>query len=92
MENWDQNKLESVIDKKYGKDNSQKPTEIVCKYFLEAIETKKYGFVSIFICNNYTSSLIINFFFFIEFYYSSGNVQMVEVNVNIDIVYHQVTY
>jgi len=46
MENWDQNKLESVIDKKYGKDNRQKPTEIVCKYFLEAIETKKYGFVS----------------------------------------------
>jgi hypothetical protein len=44
MENWDQSKLESVIDKKFGKDNSQKPTEIVCKYFLEAIETKKYGF------------------------------------------------
>jgi len=44
MESWDQSKLESVIDKKYGKDNSQKPTEIVCKYFLEAIETKKYGF------------------------------------------------
>lgn len=44
MESWDQSKLESVIDKKFGKDNSQKPTEIVCKYFLEAIETRKYGF------------------------------------------------
>jgi len=59
MENWDQNKLESVIDKKYGKDNSQKPTEIVCKYFLEAIETRKYGFVSIYDYHNYLKLLIV---------------------------------
>ncbi|KAI9314027.1 hypothetical protein BX666DRAFT_1862893 [Dichotomocladium elegans] len=40
MENWDQKKLEEVVRSKAGK---QPPTDIVCKYFLEAIETSKYG-------------------------------------------------
>ncbi|CDS11452.1 hypothetical protein LRAMOSA03715 [Lichtheimia ramosa] len=40
MENWDQKKLEEVINKKSSK---QPPTDIVCKYFLEAIESSKYG-------------------------------------------------
>ena len=39
MESWDQTKLESVIQQKQ-KGNQ---TDIVCKYFLDAIETKKYG-------------------------------------------------
>eukprot|EP01102_Stenamoeba_stenopodia_P002960 TRINITY_DN12896_c0_g1_i1.p1 TRINITY_DN12896_c0_g1~~TRINITY_DN12896_c0_g1_i1.p1 ORF type:complete len:367 (-),score=133.60 TRINITY_DN12896_c0_g1_i1:215-1315(-) len=39
MDDWDQSKLASVIGQKH-KDNH---TEIVCKFFLAAIETKKYG-------------------------------------------------
>lgn len=40
METWDQEKLEQVVQQKSGK---QPPTDIVCKHFLEAIETSKYG-------------------------------------------------
>ena len=36
MDNWDQKKLEEVVNSKAGK---QPPTDIVCKYFLEAIES-----------------------------------------------------
>ena len=41
MSKWDQQKLESVILSKHG--NPRTTTDIVCKYFLEAIETQKYG-------------------------------------------------
>ncbi|KAI8994305.1 hypothetical protein BC832DRAFT_424947 [Gaertneriomyces semiglobifer] len=41
MDKWDQAKLEEAIQQKHG--NVNKPTDIVCKYFLEAIETQKYG-------------------------------------------------
>jgi hypothetical protein len=40
MDKWDQVKLEMVVTKKHG---AKTTTEIVCKYFLEAIENKKYG-------------------------------------------------
>ncbi|KAI8888613.1 hypothetical protein K501DRAFT_240170 [Backusella circina FSU 941] len=40
MDKWDQEKLEQVVESKAGK---QPPTDIVCKYFLEAIESSKYG-------------------------------------------------
>lgn len=40
MDKWDQNKLEMVVTKKHG---AKTTTEIVCKYFLEALENKKYG-------------------------------------------------
>ncbi|KAI9476395.1 MAG: hypothetical protein EXX96DRAFT_507587 [Benjaminiella poitrasii] len=40
MDKWDQKKLEEVVNSKSGK---QPPTDIVCKYFLEAIESSKYG-------------------------------------------------
>ncbi|XP_078726859.1 zinc finger CCCH domain-containing protein 15 [Lampetra fluviatilis] len=44
MENWDEAKLEEVINKKHGEDELQKTkTEIVCKFFLDAIESQKYG-------------------------------------------------
>ena len=39
---WDQSKLEEVVVKKHGP-GIKTTTEIVCKYFLEAIENKKYG-------------------------------------------------
>lgn len=40
MDTWDQKKLEEVVASKASK---QPPTDIVCKYFLEAIEASKYG-------------------------------------------------
>ncbi|KAJ3041078.1 hypothetical protein HDV00_009978 [Rhizophlyctis rosea] len=44
MESWDQAKLEEAVNKKHGaKDNLNKPTDIVCKYFIDAIESRKYG-------------------------------------------------
>lgn len=44
MENWDEKKLEEVVNKKHGEAEKKKAkTQIVCKYFLEAIENNKYG-------------------------------------------------
>src|SRR3989338_4739995 len=40
MESWDEATLRSVVSKKEGRPNQ---TQIVCKFFLEAIENKKYG-------------------------------------------------
>ena len=40
MENWDQAQLEDVVNRKHGK---QTTTDIVCKYFLQAVEERKYG-------------------------------------------------
>lgn len=42
MDQWDQSKLEEVVVKKHGP-GIRTTTDIVCKYFLEAIENKKYG-------------------------------------------------
>lgn len=41
MDKWDQEKLETVVGQR--EKTNPNATEIVCKYFLEAIETKKYG-------------------------------------------------
>ncbi|KAA0034044.1 zinc finger CCCH domain-containing protein 11 [Cucumis melo var. makuwa] len=43
MEDWDQETLEKVVESKKNEYNLNKPTEIVCKYFLEAVEKKQYG-------------------------------------------------
>jgi len=43
MEDWDQATLESVIAQK-EKVRTATPTEIICKYFLDAVEQRKYGF------------------------------------------------
>lgn len=45
MENWDDAKLEDVVNQKHGEDNIKKTntTQIVCKYFIEAVENKTYG-------------------------------------------------
>lgn len=40
IEDWDQSKLEKVIEEKHGAANQ---TDIVCKYFLDAIEKSQYG-------------------------------------------------
>jgi len=42
MDEWDQEKLEDVVRKKHSATNSNK-TDIVCKYFLDAVENRKYG-------------------------------------------------
>ena len=44
MELWDQDKLESVIAKKHSSEKTQSnATKIICKHFLDAVETRKYG-------------------------------------------------
>ncbi|XP_028847285.1 zinc finger CCCH domain-containing protein 15 [Denticeps clupeoides] len=44
MDNWDEKKLEEVVNKKHGEAEKKKAkTQIVCKYFLDAIEGNKYG-------------------------------------------------
>ncbi|KAA8917199.1 hypothetical protein TRICI_000650 [Trichomonascus ciferrii] len=41
MEDWDEEKLRSVVLSKHG--NPKTTTDKVCKYFIEAVENKKYG-------------------------------------------------
>ncbi|XP_050113547.1 zinc finger CCCH domain-containing protein 21-like [Malus sylvestris] len=43
MEAWDQETLEKVVESKKNEYKQNKPTDIVCKYFLEAVEKKQYG-------------------------------------------------
>jgi len=43
MEDWDQDTLEDVINKKHGTTNNTNKTEIVCKFFLDAVEKGLYG-------------------------------------------------
>ncbi|PAV61141.1 hypothetical protein WR25_13340 [Diploscapter pachys] len=43
-EDWDENKLKEVVDKKHSEENKKaNKTDIVCKYFLQAVEDAKYG-------------------------------------------------
>lgn len=41
MDNWDEDKLRKVILSKHG--NPKTTTDIVCKYFIDAVENGKYG-------------------------------------------------
>ncbi|BBN06933.1 protein MpC3H13 [Marchantia polymorpha subsp. ruderalis] len=43
MEEWDQETLEKVVESKGQEYSHNKPTEIVCKHFLDAVEKKQYG-------------------------------------------------
>ncbi|KAF5959497.1 hypothetical protein HYC85_000706 [Camellia sinensis] len=43
MEDWDQETLEKVVESKKNEYNQNRPTEIVCKHFLDAVEKKQYG-------------------------------------------------
>lgn len=44
MENWDEEKLKEVVEKKHGESEKKMPTtDIICKYFLDAVEKSKYG-------------------------------------------------
>jgi hypothetical protein len=42
MEDWDEDKLAEVVSKKHGAEKTNQ-TDIICKYFLEAVENNKYG-------------------------------------------------
>lgn len=42
MDDWDDDKLKEVVDKKHGTEKSN-ATDIICKYFLDALESSKYG-------------------------------------------------
>ncbi|CDO95450.1 unnamed protein product [Kluyveromyces dobzhanskii CBS 2104] len=48
MDNWDEEKLRSVISSKHG--NPKTTTDKVCKFFIEAVENGKYGWF--WICPN----------------------------------------
>ena len=50
IEDWDEKKLKEVIAQQETKYKMQKPTEIVCKFFLDAVENGRYGWK--WICNN----------------------------------------
>jgi len=44
MDQWDEEKLKEVIEKKHGEaDRSRPQTDIICKFFLDAVEKSKYG-------------------------------------------------
>ena len=44
MENWDEQKLAEVVAKKHGEAEKKMPTtDIICKFFLDAVEKSKYG-------------------------------------------------
>nr|CAD7438157.1 unnamed protein product [Timema bartmani] len=44
MENWDEAKLKEVVEKKQAESDHKMPnTEIICKFFLDAVERSKYG-------------------------------------------------
>ncbi len=43
MEEWDQETLEKAIAQKHGSENTNRPTEIICKFFLDAVEKRQYG-------------------------------------------------
>ncbi|XP_054168335.1 zinc finger CCCH domain-containing protein 15-like [Oppia nitens] len=44
MENWDEEKLKEVVEKKHGEREKKLPsTDIICKHFIDALETNKYG-------------------------------------------------
>ena len=43
---WDQEKLEAVVAQKHGAEKGNqvnKATDIICKFFLDAVEGKQYG-------------------------------------------------
>ncbi|XP_001607756.1 zinc finger CCCH domain-containing protein 15 homolog [Nasonia vitripennis] len=43
MDDWDEEKLKQVVEKKHGSGGNRPTTDIICKHFLEAVEKSKYG-------------------------------------------------
>lgn len=43
MEDWDQETLEKVVKEKHGAEKPSNATTIICKFFLDAVEKRQYG-------------------------------------------------
>lgn len=43
MEDWTQEELEKAVAQKHGQENKNNATTIVCKFFIEAVEKRQYG-------------------------------------------------
>jgi hypothetical protein len=43
MEDWTQEELERVVREKHGAEKPTNETKIICKFFLDAVEKKQYG-------------------------------------------------
>jgi hypothetical protein len=43
MASWDMKQLEEVIQQRHGSQNQRNATQIVCRYFLDALEAGRYG-------------------------------------------------
>lgn len=43
MDDWDEAKLAEVVEKKHGEEKKRPTTDIICKFFLDAVEKSKYG-------------------------------------------------
>jgi len=43
MDDWDDDKLAEVVAKKHGTEKPSNATDIICKYFLDALENSRYG-------------------------------------------------
>ncbi|XP_026733734.1 zinc finger CCCH domain-containing protein 15 homolog [Trichoplusia ni] len=43
MDNWDEDKLKEVVQKKHEEEKQRPTTDIICRHFLEAVEKSKYG-------------------------------------------------
>lgn len=43
MDDWDQETLEKVVREKHGAEKPSNKTDIICKYFLDAVEKRQYG-------------------------------------------------
>lgn len=47
MEDWDQEQLEAAIASKHGNERPSNATEIICKFFLDAVERRMYGWCAL---------------------------------------------
>lgn len=47
MEDWDQEQLELVVANKHGNERPENATEIICKFFLDAVERRMYGWCAL---------------------------------------------
>ena len=89
MEGWDDAKLKEVVGKKHGGQKIPNQTDIICKYFLEAIENGKYGWF--WECPNGGITPYSHGFFPIKGYGSCAELIVQAISAFIDMLFHQAT-
>ena len=47
MEDWDQAELEKAVAEKHAAEKGPQKTDIICKFFLDAVERKQYGWCAL---------------------------------------------